>query len=153
MSIMDKFKEFFSASGLPESYALHHAPGPAGEVLAALRGVIDPEMGINIVNIGMVREISVEDGRATVVITTTTPGCPLADWLVEACAGWLDAHEASPPGLRDLELDEALTTPERLTGMAEYLTWLTQLARPGDAYDAPVARRVIASVLMEVLSG
>lgn len=75
------------------------------------------------------------------------------DWLVEACAGWLDAHEASPPGLRDLELDEALTTPERLTGMAEYLTWLTQLARPGDAYDAPVARRVIASVLMEVLSG
>ncbi len=86
MSIMDKFKEFFSASGLPESYALHHAPGPAGEVLAALRGVIDPEMGIDIVSIGMVREISVEDNRATVVITTTTPGCPLADWLVAACA-------------------------------------------------------------------
>ncbi len=38
---------------------------------------------------------------------------------MEACASWMDTHEDFPPGLRDLELDEVLTTPARLTGPLE----------------------------------
>jgi hypothetical protein len=72
-----------------------------------------------------------------------------AYWLVGACHGWMDEHEDSPPGLRDLELDEVLTTPERLTGLADYLSWLHRMAPPSDAYDAQTARRVIERVLTQ----
>lgn len=68
-------------------------------------------------------------------------------WLVEACASWMDTHEDFPPGLRDLELDEVLTTPERLTGFADYLRWLERSAPPNHAYDAETARRVLLRLL------
>ena len=70
-----------------------------------------------------------------------------ADWLVNVCAGWMDAHEAFPPGLRDLELNDLLTTPERLAGLADYLRWLARSAPPSDRYDAQTAGRVIDRVL------
>lgn len=70
-----------------------------------------------------------------------------ADWLVEACASWMDDHENSAPGLRDLELDDVLTGPERLAGFADYLRWLARNAPPTQAYNAETARRVIHRIL------
>jgi hypothetical protein len=69
------------------------------------------------------------------------------DWLVEACASWMDTHEDFPPGLRDLELDEVLTTPERLEGFGDYLSWLQRITPPSDTYDAQTAHRVMERVL------
>jgi len=48
------------------------------DVESQLRKVIDPEMGINIIDMGMVKSASIdEDGRVSVSLLLTTPACPL----------------------------------------------------------------------------
>lgn len=59
----------------------------------ALRVVIDPELGENIVDLGLVYEVSVNEGAVHVLMTATTPGCPAAGFLKE---GALAAVSALP---------------------------------------------------------
>lgn len=47
----------------------------------ALRHVVDPELGINIVDLGLVYRIEVHDARVRVVMTMTSRACPLGDYL------------------------------------------------------------------------
>lgn len=57
----------------------------AEQVRNALRVVIDPEIGFNIVDIGLIYDIAIEDGGvARIAMTTTTKGCPATDYLREA---------------------------------------------------------------------
>ncbi len=54
------------------------------EIEAALRGVVDPEIGLEIIQLGLIRDVIVEDDKAHVVMIMTTPFCPYAPALLEA---------------------------------------------------------------------
>ena len=51
------------------------------EIREALRAVIDPELGVNIVDLGLVYAIEIVDNEVRVTMTMTTPACPLRDYV------------------------------------------------------------------------
>lgn len=59
-------------------------------ILEQLKGVIDPELNINIVDLGLIYDIVInqEKGEVEIVMTLTSPGCPLSmvfeEWVPEA---------------------------------------------------------------------
>ena len=50
---------------------------------AALRQVIDPEIGMNVVELGLIRSVEITDESAHIVMIMTTPFCPYAPQLLE----------------------------------------------------------------------
>ncbi|MDI6869095.1 MAG: iron-sulfur cluster assembly protein [Coprothermobacterota bacterium] len=51
------------------------------EILAALKDVYDPEIPINIVDLGLIYDVQTEDEKVHIKLTLTAPGCPLSELL------------------------------------------------------------------------
>ncbi len=67
----------------------------------ALRGVIDPELGYNIVDLGLVYDVAVEEGGVVrITMTTTTPGCPATNYL----KGGAGEAAGNVPGIEFVEV-------------------------------------------------
>jgi metal-sulfur cluster biosynthetic enzyme len=66
----------------------------------ALRGVIDPELGHNVVDLGLVYAITVTGGVARIVMTATTPGCPAVGFLKDGAAN----SASRVPGVRSVDV-------------------------------------------------
>ena len=87
------------------------------DVREQLKEVIDPEMQINIVDMGLIREVDVDESKIDILMTLTTPGCPLHgvfDELVKREVEKLD-------GVEEIEVEltfEPRWTPEEMTDEA-----------------------------------
>ena len=69
----------------------------------ALRGVVDPEVAMTIVDVGLVYGVNVTDERLHVLLTMTSAACPVTDLIVEEVETVLE--RIAPPAMRvDVEL-------------------------------------------------
>ena len=72
------------AAGMPEPPAAPAGGAPALDDLEeAMRDVVDPELGINVVDLGLVYGIAVDSRVATIDMTLTSAACPLTDVIEE----------------------------------------------------------------------
>ncbi len=81
------------------------ATEPGGEtyeaVIAALRDIFDPEIPVNIYDLGLIYGVEIgDDGHAVVQMTLTTPNCPVA----ETMPGEVELRVCAVPGIRDAEV-------------------------------------------------
>lgn len=98
-------------------------PGGAGgalqeAVVAALKEIYDPEIPVNIYDLGLIYGVEVDDESDVVVtMTLTTPHCPVA----ETMPGEVELRAASVPGVRDAEVNlvwDPPWAPEKMTDEA-----------------------------------
>jgi metal-sulfur cluster biosynthetic enzyme len=89
------------------------------EVEEALTNVIDPELGLDFVELGLIYGIEVDDGDVMVTFTLTSPGCPIGPQVseqIEEFVGELD-------GVRSVESTMTFTppwTPDRMSEDAKF---------------------------------
>ena len=122
----------------------HHAPPSADDVMQLLRGVIDPELGGNIVELGMATGATVgepgEDGRADVEvgIKLTIGGCPLRGQIKKD----VETRIATHPGVGSVHIDWGeMTSAERSDVMLK-ARWAARENAPDT--EIPATTRVIA---------
>ena len=83
------------------------APGEPGgalyeKVIEALKEIYDPEIPVNIYDLGLIYGVDVsDDGDVEIMMTLTTPHCPVA----ESMPGEVELRVASVPGIRDAEVN------------------------------------------------
>ena len=108
------------------------------EVLKALEGVIDPELGRSVVELDMVRDVEIDGGRVDVTIALTVPGCPLRASFEEQVQNALAPVE----GVESIGLGFDVMTPEEKLALTERLRGGVSERTPGISVGA--STRVIA---------
>ncbi len=77
------------------------------DVRGALHDVIDPELGFNIVDLGLLYDIGIEGGLIDLTMTMTTPGCPAQDYIV----GGVERRLAELPGVSGVFVNVVWSPP------------------------------------------
>ncbi|NLE50960.1 MAG: metal-sulfur cluster assembly factor [Chloroflexi bacterium] len=94
-------------------------------VLDALRTVIDPELGINIVDLGLVYDIHVEGENIDILMTMTTPACPLGAHITAEATYAIEQATGSRDVAIDLVWSPAWTPMMMSLAAKQQLGWLS----------------------------
>ena len=89
------------------------------EVTDALRDVIDPELGLDFVELGLIYAVEVEDSVVHVTFTLTSPGCPIGPQVSEQ----IDEFVSELDGVDDVQSTMTFSppwTPERMSEDAKF---------------------------------
>ena len=108
------------------------------EVFAALRTVMDPELHVDIVTLGMVPEVTIDEGIVTVSVKLTIGGCPLRAEIKREIQDRVGVH----PGIDEVRIDWGEMTPEERSEVMGRARRAAQESAPETA--VPSSCRVIA---------
>ncbi|MGI8794001.1 MAG: P-loop NTPase [Acidimicrobiales bacterium] len=113
---------------------------PAENVIGALRGVIDPELGDNVVDLGMVKGLGwLEDGRLEVRVSLTTAGCPLRSQLQDD----IKARVGGVRGVPGVKVTFGEMTAQQKSQLMSRARWKAQ-QRDEVTIDIPPTAKVVA---------
>jgi metal-sulfur cluster biosynthetic enzyme len=90
------------------------------EVVDALRGVEDPELGMDIVELGLLYDVEVEGPKVKVIHTLTSMGCPVGPMIQEN----IDQIARSMPEVEDVEVEltwDPPWSPEKMSDDAKFI--------------------------------
>ena len=84
------------------------------EVVQALSSVFDPELGMSVVELGLIYGIDIVNGAVNITMTLTAPGCPVHDVM----PGWIRQALATVPGVESVDVRITFDppwTPDRIS--------------------------------------
>ena len=90
------------------------------DVVEALRQVEDPELGMDIVELGLMYDVEVEGPKVKVIHSLTSIGCPAGPYIQEQ----IDEMTRTVPGVEDVEVEltwDPPWTPERMSDDAKFI--------------------------------
>ncbi len=85
------------------------------QIIQALYQVYDPELGVNVVDLGLVYGVAVADAAVEVTMTMTTPGCPMHEAITEGA----ETAVAQLPGVREARINVVWFPPWDPSKMSE----------------------------------
>ena len=87
-----------------------------GDIVAALKTVFDPEIPVDIYELGLIYKVEIDDDRnIDVQMTLTAPGCPVAGDM----PGWVDNAVSSVPGVGQVNVELTFDPPWDMSRMSD----------------------------------
>jgi metal-sulfur cluster biosynthetic enzyme len=89
------------------------------DVQEALTNVIDPELGLDFVELGLIYDVEIEDGEVFITFTLTSPGCPIGPQVAEQ----IDEFVGELDGVSNVHAKMTFTppwTPELMSEEAKF---------------------------------
>jgi len=77
------------------------------QVTEALGNVVDPELGLSVVELGLIYGVEVAGGRVAITMTLTAPGCPIHD----AMTAWVESAVRTIPGVTSVVVSITFDPP------------------------------------------
>ncbi|MDQ7056580.1 MAG: iron-sulfur cluster assembly protein [Persephonella sp.] len=71
------------------------------DIYRALKNILDPEIGFNIVDLGLVYDVEVNDGKVKVKMTLSSPSCPLSGTILS----WVESAVRNIEGVENVDIE------------------------------------------------
>ena len=85
------------------------------QVIAEIRKIYDPEIPVNIYELGLIYDVKVKDDKAKIIMTLTTPNCPVAESLPKE----VKDSAMQVEGIKEVDLDLVFEPPWDKSMMSE----------------------------------